>query len=130
MLSVTAAMWIMLSLLWLLAGVIVGWMVRDARATALLERHIQLIAEVLLEQISPRAQEKALVRDTEKETSPEAIAETRISEFAIDGLARYIADQSGVSVAKARDEAMEMLGQISPVAQDAPVAVQETRDKW
>ena len=112
-------MWILLSVLWLLVGSIIGYMIRGARATEVLESHNERLMDLLFEQTPSRGLDAARIRDTEAE-SPEAVAQQRMVNVAIDELAAHIAEQGGVSIAAARTEAEQMLGQFEAPAQDMP----------
>lgn len=114
---------ILLSILWLLVGIVLGYVVRGAKQTELLEYHNERLLDLLVEEIRGKnAVPPAKVRDTEAE-SPEAVAQARISAIAVDELASFIAEQGGVSVSAARAEAEHMLGQFEAPAQDMPEMV-------
>ncbi len=127
----TVVMWIMLSLLWLAVGGMIGWVVRDARAVENLRAHNERLVELLLGRASNVIEQmhRARVRDTESE-SPEARAQARISEAAIDGLSRYIASESGVSLEKARDEATRMMASLDPLADATPDDIKGQKGLW
>lgn len=113
--DVYPVLWILIALLWLTVGIILGYVIRGAKAVDLLEYHNNRLMDLMLSSHLEHDPTPARVRDTESETV-EAVAMQRINEQAVSGLAAYIAEQGGVSLEKARQEAEQMLGQFAPAA--------------
>ena len=97
-----AVMWILLSLLWLLVGIILGFLIRGTRATASLEHRNDQLVELLLAQTPAKGLELARIRDT----------------AAVRELAQHIIDEGGGGWTAAMEEAERMLGQFDAPAQD------------
>lgn len=116
---------ILLSVLWLMVGMLIGYIIRGTSQIESLEMHTNILTD-LLHEVLVGSHVEAHVRDTEAE-SPEAKVQARISHAAVQELADFIVQESGRSRSEAITEAEHMLGQFEAPAQDMPEMVKNER---